>query len=61
MGDSTVWLPWDKNFGVIPLGQKVVYEGLWGIDKRVWRYPSKSIPPGTDIEKPGINGAVHST
>ena len=52
MGDSAVCLPWDKNIGVTPLGQKVVYGELNKIYKRVQRYPSTSIPPGTDIENP---------
>ena len=31
MGDSAICLPWDKNLGLTPLGEGVVYGGLWGL------------------------------
>ena len=31
---------------------KVMRGGFAKIYKRVWRYPSKSFPPGTDTKKP---------
>ena len=52
MSDSAICLSWAQNFGLTPLGQRVVYGGLQGIYKRVRRYPSKLLPPGTDTEKP---------
>ena len=55
MDDRPIYLPWDKNFGLTPLGQTVVYREygkFTEICKGIRRYPSMSIPPGAaDTEK----------
>ena len=56
MDDRAVSLPWDKKFVLTPLGQAVVYGELRKIYKRIQRYPSGSIPPGTDTEKSSMGG-----
>ena len=51
---------WDKNFGLTPLRQTVVYRELQKIyteiHKTVWKYPSVSIPLGADTEKSSTGG-----
>ena len=52
-----------ENFVLTPLGQTVVYE--WAsyekfteIYKRIQRYPSVSLPPGTDTKKSSMGGML---
>ena len=45
MGDSAICLPWDKTENSL---QRVMAGGVTKIHKRVQRYPSKSLPSGTD-------------
>ena len=50
----TICHPLVQNFGLTPLGRTVVYGELLKITeiyKRIRRYPSMLIPPGTDTEK----------
>ena len=56
MDDRAICLPWDTNFALTPLGQTVVNRELRKIYNRIRRYPSMSIPPGTDTEKSSIGG-----
>ena len=48
MGDSAICLPWDKTENSI---QRVMAGGITKIHKRVQRYSSKFLPPGTDTER----------
>ena len=44
MDDRAICLPWDKNFGLTPPGQIVVYKELLNFTREygdipVWQYP----------------------
>ena len=52
MDDRTICLPWDKNFGLTPLGQTIV---LLKIYRRIQRYPTVSIP---STEKSSMGGGT---
>ena len=56
--DSVICLPWDKNLARHPQGQTVVYGKFTKIYKRVRRYPSMSVPPGTDTENHLYHGGT---